>query len=303
LKILLTGATGFLGKNIKPLLENNNEVIGIGSNWDLTNKDKAEYIVQKYRFDAIIHAAGSVGGILANQANPGKFIYDNLAMGMNIIHASMKNRVPKFIMLGTVCSYPKFTPTPFKESDFWNGYPEETNAPYGVAKKTLIEMLIAYRKQYDFKSNVLVPCNMYGPYDHFNLTTSHVIPALIMKVDMAIKNNEPSIDVWGTGEASREFLYVEDCVEAILKSLDVDTDSSPINIGTGKEIKIVDLIETICDIMNYTGTIRFDKSKPDGQPRRSLDVTKAKEKLNFEAKTCLKDGLIKTINWFKQTGN
>lgn len=302
MKTLLTGATGFLGRNLKPLLDKCSEVVAIGSEWDLTDKDKAEYIIGKHRFDAVIHAAGSVGGILANKENPGKFIYDNLAMGMNVIHASMRYRVPKFILLGTVCSYPKFTPVPFKESDFWNGYPEETNAPYGIAKKTLIEMLVAYRKQYDFRSNALIPCNMYGPHDHFNLTTSHVIPALIMKIHMAIKNNEPSISVWGTGQASREFLYVEDCAEAIVKSLGVDTDSQPINIGTGSEVKIVDLVETICDLMGYQGAVLFDKTKPDGQPRRSLDTSRAKDLLGFTAKTNLKVGLEKTIQWYLTEG-
>jgi GDP-L-fucose synthase len=221
-------------------------------------------------------------------------------MGANLIHECKLNHVGKFIMLGTVCSYPKFTPVPFKESDFWNGYPEETNAPYGIAKKALVEMLIGYRKQYGLKSNVLVPCNMYGPHDHFNLTTSHVIPALIMKVDTAIKNNEPSIEVWGTGEASREFLYVDDCVDAIIRSIQTDTDSQPINIGTGEETKIADLITMICDIMGYSGDIVFDTTKPDGQPRRSLDVSRAKEILNFTAKTKLKEGLEKTIKWYKE---
>lgn len=304
MKVLVTGGGGFVGQNLYPrlynLFEEENVFHPAKHVFDLRKQDHCRAMVTYLKPDVVIHLAGTVGGIAANKENPGKFMYDNLIMGANLIHECMKNRIDKFIMLGTVCSYPKFTPVPFKESDFWNGYPEETNAPYGIAKKTLIEMLIAYRKQYGFKSNVLVPCNMYGPFDHFNLTTSHVIPALIMKVDTAIKNNDPSITVWGTGEASREFLYVEDCVEAIMRSIQIDTDSQPINIGTGEETKIVDLIETICDIMGYTGTIFFDSSKPDGQPRRSLDVSRAKEVLNFTAKTKLHEGLEKTIKWYKE---
>lgn len=304
MKILITGASGFLGKNMLPRFYqafDEEDIAHPGTElFDLRLQQHCKKLISYVRPDVVIHAAGTVGGIGANKENPGRFMYDNLIMGANLIHECKLNNVGKFIMLGTVCSYPKFTPVPFKESDFWNGYPEETNAPYGIAKKALIEMLIGYRKQYGLKSNVLVPCNMYGPEDHFNLTTSHVIPALIMKIDMAIKNNKPSIEVWGTGEASREFLYVDDCVDAIIRSLQVDTDSQPINIGTGEETKISDLIAMICDIMGYTGSIIFDKSKPDGQPRRSLDVSRAKEILNFTAKTKLKEGLEKTIKWYKE---
>lgn len=300
--ILVTGGSGFVGKNLVSKLRNTySDVVCINSNpWDLRDATKVEYLMQKYTPDTVIHLAGSVGGILANKENPGKFLYDNLIMGANIIEMSRRYRVPKFVMLGTVCSYPKLTPVPFKESDFWNGYPEETNAPYGIAKKTLVEMLIGYRKQYDFKSTVLIPSNMYGPHDHFNLTTSHVIPALIMKVHTAIKNDEPSITVWGTGEASREFLFVEDCADAIIAAISTDTDSQPINIGTGQEIKIIDLVEEIANQMGYKGTIFFDKTKPDGQPRRCLDVSRAESVLGFKAKTNLKEGLEKTINWYRR---
>ena len=307
MKILVTGSSGFIGQNLMPKLIvkfGHENVYGLKKNpWNLINKDHAEYIIKYHRPDVVIHLAGNVGGILANRENPGKFLYDNLMMGMNIIDTCEMYKVPKFIMLGTVCSYPKFTPVPFKESDFWNGYPEETNAPYGIAKKTLVEMLIAYRKQYGFNSTCLIPCNMYGPYDHFNLTTSHVIPALIMKVAHAIKNKEEKIDVWGTGEASREFLFAEDCADAIIRAIYAGTDATPINIGTGKETKIVDLIELICFLMGYNGDINFDKSKPDGQPRRSLDVSKAKAILGFEAKTTLKQGLSKTIDYFNNMGD
>lgn len=304
MRILITGGTGFLGSNMigrfyEAFGEEN--VLHPGSEvFDLRSQTHCKSLITYVRPDIVIHAAGTVGGIGANKDNPGRFMYDNLIMGANIIDECRLNHVDKLIMLGTVCSYPKHTPVPFKEADFWNGYPEETNAPYGIAKKTLIEMLIAYRKQYGFKSNVLVPSNMYGPYDHFNLTTSHVIPALIMKVDAAIKNGEDSISVWGTGEASREFLYVDDCVDAIIRAMQTDTDSQPINIGTGQETKIVDLIAMICDIMGYSGSIIFDTTKPDGQPRRCLDVSQAKEVLNFTAKTSLREGLEKTIKWYKE---
>ena len=299
MKILLTGATGFLGQNLKPVLSEDYEVVGYGSEpWDLRDQSKVEYIVQKIRPDVIVHAAGSVGGIGANKENPGKFMYENLIMGTNLIHQAMKYRVPKFILLGTVCAYPKHTPVPFKEEELWNGYPEETNAPYGIAKKTLMRLVEAYHEQYDFNGVNLVPVNMYGPHDHFNLTSSHVIPALILKFYEAIKSGE-DVTLWGTGEASREFLYAPDCAEAIKLAIQKDVEPEPINIGTGKEIKIIDLAETIADLMSFNGTIFFDSSKPDGQPRRCLDTTRAKERLGFEATTDLKDGLKHTINWFK----
>ena len=298
MKILLTGATGFLGQNLKPVLSEDYEVVGYGSEpWDLRDQSKVEYIVQKIRPDVIVHAAGSVGGIGANKENPGKFMYENLIMGTNLIHQAMKYRVPKFILLGTVCAYPKHTPVPFKEEELWNGYPEETNAPYGIAKKTLMRLVEAYHEQYDFNGVNLVPVNMYGPHDHFNLTSSHVIPALILKFYEAIKSGE-DVTLWGTGEASREFLYAPDCAEAIKLAIQKDVEPEPINIGTGKEIKIIDLAETIADLMSFNGTIFFDSSKPDGQPRRCLDTTRAKERLGFEAATDLKTGLNSTIEWF-----
>lgn len=300
MKILLTGGSGFLGTNIRNYFNNFSQykIDSLNSFWDLRTQTKAEYLVQKYRPDVVIHAAGSVGGILANKENPGKFMYDNLAMGMNMIEASNKYRVPKFILLGTVCAYPKHTAVPFKENDLWNGYPEETNAPYGIAKKTLMRLVEAYHEQYQFNGINLIPVNMYGPHDHFNLTSSHVIPALILKFHNAIKNKE-DVTLWGTGEASREFLYAEDCAEAIRLAIESNVGPEPINIGTGKEIKIIELAETIADIMDFRGTIFFDSTKPDGQPRRCLDTSKAKESLGFEAKTSLKDGLRSTVDWFK----
>ena len=226
------------------------------------------------------------------------FMYDNLIMGANIIEEARHQGISKFILLGTVCAYPKFTPVPFKEEELWNGYPEETNAPYGIAKKTLMKMIETYHEQYQFNGVNLIPVNMYCPYDHFNLTSSHVIPALILKVYQAKINGDSNITLWGTGQASREFLFAEDCAEAIKLSIEKNIGPEPINIGTGKEIKICELIETIADIMGFDGKIIYDDNYPDGQPRRCLDITKAKEKLGFEAKTNLYEGLNKTIQYF-----
>ena len=319
MKILLTGATGFLGRNLKPILSERYEVFGIGyrghqpavhSHWvgsvhtntfDLRQQDQCQRMIKQLSPDVIIHAAGTVGGIGANKENPGKFMYENLIMGANLIHEAMERQVSKFILLGTVCAYPKYTPVPFEEEELWNGYPEETNAPYGIAKKTLMKLVETYHEQYGMNGVNLIPVNMYGPHDRFNLTSSHVIPALILKVDQAIKEKNKSITLWGTGQASREFLYAPDCAEAIQLAIETHVSPEPINIGTGQEIKICDLIETICDIMAFDGEILYDTNKPDGQPRRCLDTSKAQELLGFKAKTPLKDGLIHTIKWFKET--
>ena len=308
MKILLTGGTGFLGKNLTKILRETYgpmEIRSVGSTcWDLRESKYSDEVIDRFKPEVVIHAAGSVGGIGANQENPGKFMYDNLIMGTNIIHSAMKAKVPKFILLGTVCAYPKFTPVPFKEEDLWNGYPEETNAPYGIAKKTLMRLVEAYHEQYDFNGINLIPVNMYGPHDHFNLTSSHVIPALIVKVRQAIKKESPSITLWGTGEASREFLFAGDCGQAIINAINTDGLSpEPINIGTGKEIKIKDLVKEIADIMGYKGDIIYDSSKPDGQPRRCLDTSRAKERLGFEAQVELKEGLQQTINWYMENRN
>jgi len=302
MKILLTGATGFLGQNLKPVLSEDYKVQGFQSSyWDLRCQKTCYQALDQFEPDVIVHAAGSVGGILANRDNPGKFMYENLIMGANLIEAARTKGVKKFILLGTVCAYPKHTPVPFKEEELWNGYPEETNAPYGIAKKTLMRLVEAYHEQYDFNGVNLVPVNMYGPHDHFNLTSSHVIPALILKFYEAIKSGK-DVTLWGTGEASREFLYAPDCAEAIKLAIQKDVGPEPINIGTGKEIKIIDLAETIADLMSFDGTIFFDSSKPDGQPRRCLDTARAKERLGFEATTDLETGIKSTIEWFwKQT--
>ena len=303
MKILLTGATGFLGQNLKPVLKQDYEVCGVGSQfWDLRDQQKVYQALDHFEPDVIVHAAGSVGGILANRENPGKFMYENLIMGANLIEAARTSNIKKFILLGTVCAYPKFTPVPFKEEDLWNGYPEETNAPYGIAKKTLMKLVETYHCQYGFNGVNLIPVNMYGPHDHFNLTSSHVIPALILKFYDAIQSGK-DVTLWGTGEASREFLYAPDCAEAIKLAIEKDIGPNPINIGTGKEIKIKDLATEIAEQMGFSGKIIYDDSKPDGQPRRCLDTTRAEEVLGFKAKTDLQVGLKQTIEWFLKGGN
>ena len=300
MKVLITGGTGFLGKSLTRYLHRlGYEVFSVGSkNWDLRNQNFCDTLISQVSPDVIIHAAGSVGGIGANQENPGKFMYENMIMGANMIDSSRVNKIDKFILLGTVCAYPKYTPVPFSEDELWNGYPEETNAPYGIAKKALMKLLEVYHEQYGMKGISLIPVNMYGPYDHFNLTSSHVIPALILKFYNAMKDGDQTVELWGTGEVSREFLFSPDCCEAIELAIQKDAGPEPINIGTGKEIKIHDLATEIAEQMGYEGSIVYNSSKPDGQPRRCLDVSRAKERLGFEAKTDLKTGLKQTIEWF-----
>ena len=301
-KVLVTGSTGFLGRAVTDKLKTTEEyeVISLEGKrlWDLTSQKYVAYAISQFEPDYIIHLAAACGGIGINREQPGKFLYDNLSMGMNLIETCRKyDKLKKFVMVGTVCSYPKLTPVPFKEEDLWNGYPEETNAPYGIAKKTLMEMLIAYKKQYNLDSSNLIPVNMYGPHDNFNPASSHVIPALILKIDRAITRGE-DVNIWGDGQASREFLYVEDCAEAICKSIKVNTGPEPINIGTCSEIKICDLVETIADMMGYEGCITYNSDFPNGQPRRCLDVSRAKQILDFESSTDLKSGLEKTLAWY-----
>ena len=299
MNVLVTGATGFLGKNLVPVLRDKYSVFGVGSKfWDLREQDTCRRLINQAEPEVIVHAAGSVGGILANRENPGKFMYENLIMGANLIEAARKAEVRKFILLGTVCAYPKFTPVPFEEKQIWNGYPEETNAPYGIAKKTLMKLLETYNEQYEMNCVNLIPVNMYGPHDHFNLTSSHVIPALILKFYNAMKNGERKVNVWGTGQASREFLYAEDCADAVALAIEQDVSPEPINIGTGKEIKIIDLVTEIGEQMGFQGDIIWESDKPDGQPRRCLDTARAKARLGFEAKTDFQTGLKQTIEWF-----
>ena len=300
MKVLITGGTGFLGKSLTHYLKSlDYEVVSLGSKyWDVRRQDLCNTLISQVLPDVIVHAAGSVGGIGANQENPGKFMYDNLIMGANMIEAARIHEIKKFVLLGTVCAYPKNTPVPFCEEELWNGYPEETNAPYGIAKKTLMKLLGTYHEQYGMNGVSLIPVNMYGPYDHFNLTSSHVIPALILKFYNAMENGDRQVTLWGTGKVSREFLYAPDCCEAIELAIQKDISPEPINIGTGQEITIADLVAEISEQMGYEGEIVYDDSRPDGQPRRCLDVGKAKDRLGFEAKTDLQTGLKQTIEWF-----
>ena len=302
-KILITGANGFLGKAVTYRLskDRSREIIPLKGRerWDLTNQKHVDYVLKEFEPDSVVHLAAVCGGIGINREQPGKFMHDNLAMGMNLIESCRKyGNIKKFVMVGTVCAYPKYTTVPFKEEDLWNGYPEETNAPYGIAKKTLTELLIAYYKQYGFQSTNLIPVNMYGPNDNFNPQSSHVIPALILKIDKAIEENADSITLWGTGKASREFLYVDDCAKAIESSLGVETLPYPINIGTGEETTIQNLASTLCQIMGFEGNIIYDSDFPDGQPRRCLDVSKAYRLFGFTARTKLYNGLKNTVSWY-----
>ena len=308
-KVLITGGTGFLGKAVVDVLSSKGykKLLPIGSSLDLTCGKKTFDFFQETRPDAVIHLAATVGGIGANKDNPGLFMYNNLAMGINTIEAARLNKVKKFIMVGTVCAYPKFTPVPFKEEDIWNGYPEETNAPYGIAKKSLMQLVQSYNKQYGFNGVNLIPVNMYGPRDNFDPAISHVIPALILKFHKAMREAKDShgfykkrrpVEIWGTGKASREFLYVDDCAEAICLSLEKDVSAEPINIGTGGEIMIEHLAHAIAEIMGYKGKIKFNPKYPDGQPRRCLDISRAKQELGYSSTTGLYEGLEKTIKWF-----
>lgn len=299
--IMVTGGAGFLGSHVVERLRDagcRNVLVPRSRQYDLRNPQTAMELIKETRPDLIIHLAAAVGGIEANRKNPGSFFYDNLTMGVHLMEAARIYDVKKFVACGTICSYPKFAPVPFREEDLWNGYPEETNAPYGLAKKMLLVQSQAYRQQYGFNSIFLLPVNLYGPRDNFDLETSHVIPALIRKCLEAKEQNKDHITVWGTGKATREFLYVEDAAEAILLAAEHYDGDQPVNIGTGEEISIQSLAELIAELTGYTGEIRWDPQKPDGQPRRCLDVRKAKEYFGFEAKVSLKEGLRKTIEWY-----
>lgn len=302
-KILLTGGNGFLGSFIKKkLLEKgineNNIIIPKSTTQDLRKAEVCKKAVKG--IDIVIHLAAKVGGIGYNMEHPGELFYDNMIMGVQLMEEARLAGVKKFVAIGTICAYPKFTPVPFKEENLWNGYPEETNAPYGLAKKMLLVQSQAYRKQYGFNSIYLLPVNLYGPGDNFNPESSHVIPALIKKCIDAIDNNDPCIEVWGNGSASREFFYVEDCAEAIVMATEKYDKGDPVNLGAGMEITIKDLIHLIAEITGFNGEIKWDASKPNGQPRRCLDISKAKNEFDFKAKTDFKEGLTKTIHWYKE---
>jgi len=302
-KILVTGSYGFLGNY---LIRNLTEKRGIPLKSISRPRSKEcdlriwENCVEAVRGNEIvIHLAASVGGIGANREHPGKFFYDNLMMGVQLMEAARLAKSEKFVALGTVCAYPKFTPAPFKEDDLWNGYPEETNAPYGLAKKAILVQARAYRTEYGFNAIYLLPVNLYGPGDNFDPKSSHVIAALIRKVAEAQKEGKNFIDVWGTGKASREFLFVEDAAEGIILAAERYDKPEPVNIGSGMEITIKELITLICRLMNFKGEIRWDATKPDGQPRRTLDTSRAEKEFGFRAKTSFEEGLKKTIEWYR----
>ena len=300
-RIIVTGGAGFLGKFIvKKLAERGCKDIFIPKieQYDLRELDTIERMYSTAKADIVIHLAAVVGGIGANRENPGSFFYDNLIMGVQILEQARLNGIEKFVAIGTICAYPKFTPVPFKEEDLWNGYPEETNAPYGLAKKMLLVQSQAYRQQYGFNSIFLLPVNLYGPGDNFDPKSAHVIPALIKKFYEAKMNNNPEVVVWGTGKATREFLYVEDCAEGIILATELYDKSDPVNIGAGFEISIKDLAEKIKSLIGFKGRVVWDTSKPDGQPRRCIDTSRAEKEFGFKAKTSFDKGLKNTMEWY-----
>ncbi|MGB2631161.1 MAG: GDP-L-fucose synthase [Candidatus Omnitrophota bacterium] len=302
-RIMVDGGAGFLGSYvIKKLKEIGCKDIFVPKieDYDLVQMGDVKKAYEKAKPDIVIHLAAIVGGIGANRENPGKFFYNNLIMGVQLMETGRQRGLEKFVALGTICCYPKFTPVPFKEEDLWNGYPEETNAPYGLAKKMLLVQSRSYRQQYGFNSIFLMPVNLYGPGDNFNPDSSHVIPALIKKCFDAIEENRDEIVVWGTGKATREFLYVEDCARAIVLATEKYNKSEPVNIGAGFEISIKDLVDLIVKLSGFKGKVTWDATKPDGQPRRCLDTTKAEKEFGFKAEVKFEEGLKKTIEWYKK---
>jgi GDP-L-fucose synthase len=302
-RVMVTGGGGFLGRAVVERVRNSGAsdvFVPRSHDYDLRRRSEIERALADGRPDVIIHLAAVVGGIGANRENPGRFFYENAIMGIELIEAARLAAVEKFVTIGTVCAYPKFTPVPFHEDDLWNGYPEETNAPYGLAKKMLLVQSQAYRAQYGMNATFLVPVNLYGPGDNFDPSSSHVIPALIKKCIDARESGAKSIEVWGTGAASREFLYVDDAAEGIVLAADRYDGGDPVNLGVGHEITIRDLVELIVRLTRFQGEIAWDATKPDGQPRRALDTSRARESFGFVAKTSFEDGLRTTIEWYER---
>ncbi len=301
-RVVVTGGAGFLGSFVcQRLAELGVEKLFVprSSEYDLREKEAIVRLFQETKPTLVIHLAGSVGGIGANRKNPGKFFYDNAIMGIQLVEWARQCGVEKLVAVGTVCAYPKFCPVPFREEDLWKGYPEETNAPYGIAKKILLVQSQGYREQYGFNSIFLLPVNLYGPRDNFDLESSHVIPALIRKCSEARRSGHPSIECWGSGTATREFLYVEDAAEGIVLAADRYDKSDPVNLGTGFEISIRELTECIARLTGFEGEIRWNKAYPDGQPRRALDTSRAAKEFGFRARVSLEEGLKRTIEWYE----
>jgi GDP-L-fucose synthase len=299
-RVLVTGGAGFLGSHLVERLKANGiePFVGRRREYDLTVADDVERLFGDARPELVFHLAAEVGGIGANRVNPGRYWYANLVMGAHVIEQSRRSRVQKLVLLGTICSYPKFAPLPFSEDDLWNGFPEETNAPYGIAKKALLTGAQAYREQYGLNSIYLLPVNLYGPRDDFDLENSHVIPALIRKMVEARERGESEVVLWGDGSPTREFLYVEDCAEALWLAAKRYDGGDPVNLGTGEEISIRDLAQLVADATGYDGEIVWDTSRPNGQPRRRLDTTRAERLFGFRARTPLREGIVKTVEWF-----
>jgi GDP-L-fucose synthase len=301
-RVLVTGGSGFLGSyvvNRLSALGCQAIVVPRSKDFDLTEQEAIKRLFSEHKFDIVIHLAAVVGGIGANRENPGSFFYKNLMMGTMLMEEARIAGIQKFVAIGTICAYPKFTPVPFKEDELWNGYPEETNAPYGLAKKMMLVQAQAYRQQYGFNGIYLLPVNLYGPKDNFDLSSSHVIPAIIRKCEEARLQGASHIDVWGDGTATREFLYADDAAEGILRAAELLNTSEPVNLGSGMEISIRDLVQLIARLCGFSGEILWDTTKPNGQPRRCLDVERAKQAFGFVANTGFEAGLMKTIEWYR----
>ena len=297
MKVLVTGGGGFLGSHVVERLARDGHDVFVARqrDYDLTRREDAERMFHDAQPERVFHLAGDVGGIGANRANPGRFWYANLIMGAHVLELAREHGIPKLVIVGTVCAYPKFTPVPFQEDDLWNGYPEETNAPYGVAKKSILVGAQAYREQYGLNAIFLLPANLYGPRDNFDERTAHVIPDLIRK----LTESRERVVLWGDGSPTREFLYVEDCADGLVLAGDRYDGAEPVNLGTGAEISIRELAELIAELTGFDGEISWDTSMPNGQPRRSLDASRAKELFGFEARTTLREGLERTIAWYR----